>query len=89
MGQEWIITSSIFWIGSIGVYFTRKNLIVSIMSLEMMLMGINMNNVIAGQSTETLIGQISTLYVLVVGAAESAIGLSLIIVYYKSYKWNY
>ena len=68
------------------MYFTRKNLIVSIMSLEMMLMGINMNNVIAGQSTETLIGQISTLYVLVVGAAESAIGLSLIIVYYKSYK---
>ena len=83
---HFLITSSLFFIGCIGVFFTRKNLILSIMALELMLLSINVNFMIYSLYTDTMLGQISTFFVLVVGASESAIGLSLIIIYYKNYK---
>lgn len=81
-----LVTSILFFIGCIGVFFTRKNLILSIMALELMLLSINMTFMIFSIGTDTLLGQVSTFFILVVGASESALGLSLIIVYYKSYK---
>jgi NADH-quinone oxidoreductase subunit K len=73
----------------IKVFFSRKNLILSIMALELMLLSINMNFMLYSIYTDSIIGQISTFFILVVGASESAIGLSLIIIYYKGYKLYY
>ena len=78
-----------FFIGCIGVFFTRKNLILSIMSLELMLLAINLNFMLYSIFIDNIIGQIITFFILVVGASESAIGLSLIIIYYKNYKYYF
>lgn len=84
-----IISILIFLIGSLGVFLSRKNLILCLMSLELMLLAININFVFFSIYTDTVIGQISTFFILVVGASESAIGLALILVYYKGYRYYY
>lgn len=84
-----IISTIIFVIGSWGVFLSRKNLILSIMSLELMLLAVNMNFIFFSVYTETLLGQISTFFLLVVGASESSIGLALVIIYYKGYRFYY
>lgn len=84
-----IISILVFLIGSLGVFLSRKNLILCLMSLELMLSAININFVFFSIYTDTVIGQISTFFILVVGASESAIGLALILVYYKGYRYYY
>lgn len=84
-----IISILVFLIGSLGVFLSRKNLILCLMSLELMLLAININFVFFSIYTDTVIGQISTFFILVVGASESAIGLALILVYYKGYRYYY
>ncbi len=84
-----LLSTMLFLIGSLGVFLSRKNLILSIMSLELMLLSVNMNFVFFSVYTDTLLGQISTFFILVVGASESAIGLALIIIYYKGYRFYY
>ena len=59
------------------------------MSLELALLSINMNFIFFSVYTDTLIGQISTFFLLVVGASESAVGLALLVVYYKGYRYYY
>ena len=86
---NYIISTLLFFIGSLGVFLSRKNLILCIMSLELMLLAINMNFVFFSLYTDTIFGQASTFFILVVGASESAIGLALIIVYYKGYRYYY
>jgi NADH-quinone oxidoreductase subunit K len=86
---NFIVSTILFFIGSLGVFLSRKNLILCIMSLELMLLAINMNFVFFSIYTDTIFGQLSTFFILVVGASESAIGLALIIVYYKGYRYYY
>jgi len=86
---NFLISTILFLIGSLGVFLSRKHLILSIMSLELMLLAVNMNFVFFSIYTDTLVGQISTFFILVVGASESAIGLALILIYYKGYKFYY
>lgn len=86
---NFIVSTFLFFIGSLGVFLSRKNLILCLMSLELMLLAINMNFVFFSLYTDTIFGQISTFFTLVVGASESAIGLALIIVYYKGYRYYY
>lgn len=86
---NFIVSTLLFFIGSLGVFLSRKNLILCLMSLELMLLAINMNFVFFSLYTDTIFGQISTFFILVVGASESAIGLALIIVYYKGYRYYY
>ena len=86
---NFLISISVFFIGSLGVFLCRKNLILCLMSLELMLLAINMNFVFFSLSTDTVFGQISTFFILVVGACESAIGLALIVFYYKGYRYYY
>ena len=84
-----LLSTMLFLIGSLGVFLSRKNLILSIMSLDLMILSVNMNFVFFSVYTDTLLGQISTFFILVVGASESAIGLALIIIYYKGYRFYY
>ena len=89
MYLHFLIVVFLFFIGCIGVFFTRKNLILSIMSLELMLLSINLNFILSSIFTDSLLGELSSFFILVVGASESAIGLSLIILYYKNYKYYF
>lgn len=89
MQVNFLISTILFLIGSLGVFLSRKNLILSIMSLELMLLAININFIFFSLYTDTVLGQVSTFFILVVGAAESAIGLALVIIYYKGYRFYY
>lgn len=70
-------------IGIIGIVLNRKNLIVLLMSIELMLLAINLILIIGSVLIDNTIGEIFALYILVVAAAESAIGLSILVAYYR------
>jgi NADH-quinone oxidoreductase subunit K len=78
-----IISFSIFLIGLFGIIFNKKNLIVLLMSIELMLLGINLNYLFISFYIDDIMGQIFALLILTVAAAESAIGLAIIVVYYR------
>ena len=73
----------LFLIGLIGVFITRKNIIVILMCVELMLLAVNMNFIIYSVYLDDLLGQIFALFVLTIAAAESAIGLAILVVYYR------
>ena len=73
----------LFLIGILGIVVNRKNLIIMLMSIELMLLAINFLFIIYSCILDNLMGQIFALYVLVVAAAESAIGLSILVAYYR------
>lgn len=73
----------LFLIGIIGLVLNRKNLIVLLMSIELMLLAINLILIIGSVEIGNMIGEIFALYILVVAAAESAIGLSILVAYYR------
>lgn len=73
----------LFLIGLWGIFLTRKNFIIILMSIEIMLLAINLNFIIFSVYLDDLLGQIFALFVLTVAAAESAIGLAILILYYR------
>ena len=74
----------IFTIGIIGIFLNRKNIIVILMSIELILLAVNINFVSFSIFLNDLIGQIFALFILTVAAAEAAIGLAIIVVYYRN-----
>ena len=77
----------LFTIGIFGLFLSRKNVILIIMSLELMLLSINYNFLFFSSYFDDLLGQLFSLLVLTIGACESAIGLALLICYYRTYKF--
>jgi NADH-ubiquinone oxidoreductase chain 4L len=79
---QWI---SVIWfiIGILGIIINRKNLILMLISIELMLLAINILFFSSSINFDNLTGQIFALYILVIAAAESAIGLSILITYYR------
>jgi NADH-quinone oxidoreductase subunit K len=73
----------LFLIGIWGIFLNRKNIIIMLMSIELMLLAVNMNFVVFSVYLDDLVGQVFALFVLTVAAAESAIGLALLVVYYR------
>jgi NADH-quinone oxidoreductase subunit K len=73
----------LFFIGLLGIFITRKNIIVMLMCVELMLLAVNMNFILYSVYLDDLLGQIFALFVLTVAAAESAIGLAILVVYYR------
>ena len=67
-----------------GVFLNRRNVIVILMSIELMLLAVNLNFVAFSQSLGDLVGQVFTLFILTVAAAESAIGLAILVVYFRN-----
>ena len=83
---EVLITSTlIFIIGLLGIAFNRKNLIVLLMSIELMLLGVSLNFVAFSIFMEDPHGQLYAMLILTLAAAESAIGLAIMIVFFKIY----
>ena len=74
----------IFSIGIIGIFLNRKNIIVILMSIELILLSVNINLVSFSIFLNDISGQIFTLFILTVAAAEAAIGLAIIVVYYRN-----
>jgi NADH-quinone oxidoreductase subunit K len=82
-----ILSIFLFIIGIAGIFLSRKNIILVIMSLELLLLACNYNYILFSIYLDDLIGQVFSLLILSVGASESAIGLALIISYYRTYKY--
>ena len=74
----------IFLIGIVGIFLNRKNVIVILMSIELILLAVNINLVSFSIFMNDISGQIFTLFILTVAAAEAAIGLAIIVVYYRN-----
>lgn len=78
-----IISLLLFLIGILGIFLIKKNIIIILMSIELMLLAININFIIFSVYLDDITGQIFALFVLTVAAAESAIGLAILVVYYR------
>ena len=79
-----ILAAIIFTIGIVGIFLNRKNLIVILMCIELLLLAVNINLVSFSIFLNDLNGQIFTLFILTVAAAEAAIGLAIIVTYYRN-----
>ena len=79
-----ILASILFCIGIVGIFLNRKNLIIILMSIELMLLSVNINFVAFSAYIGDLMGQVFTMLVLTVAAAEAAIGLAIVVVYYRA-----
>ena len=84
LGHYLTLGAIIFTIGVIGILLNRKNVIVILMSIELILLAVNINLVSFSIFLQDLSGQIFTLFILTVAAAEAAIGLAIIVVYYRN-----
>ena len=79
-----ILAAIIFTIGIIGIFLNRKNVIIILMSIELILLAVNINLVSFSIYLQNLTGQVFTMFILTVAAAEAAIGLAIIVIYYKN-----
>ena len=84
LGHYLTLGAIIFTIGIIGIFLNRKNIIIILLSIELILLAVNINLVSFSVFFNDLIGQIFTLFILTVAAAEAAIGLAIIVAYYRN-----
>jgi len=78
-----LVSSILFILGILGIFITRKNIIVILMSIELMLLSVNFNFIIFSVYLDDILGQLFSLFILTVAAAESAIGLAILVIYYR------
>ena len=79
-----IVAALLFTIGVFGIFINRKNVIVILMSIELILLAVNINLVAFSAFLGDLTGQVFALFVLTVAAAEAAIGLAILVVYFRN-----
>ena len=84
LGHYLTLGAIIFTIGIVGIFLNRKNIIVILMSIELILLAVNINLVAFSMFLNDISGQIFTLFILTVAAAEAAIGLAIIVIYYRN-----
>ena len=77
------VSTTLFLIGVLGIVLNRKNILIILMSVELMLLAVNINFVVFSVYLDDIIGQMFALFILTVAAAESAIGLAILVAYYK------
>jgi NADH-quinone oxidoreductase subunit K len=78
------VAAIIFTLGIFGIFLNRKNVIVILMSIELMLLAINLNFVAFSAYLGDLSGQVFAMFILTVAAAEAAIGLAILVVYFRN-----
>ena len=84
LGHYLTFGAIIFSIGTLGIFLNRKNVIVILMSVELILLAVNINLVSFSIYLQDITGQIFTMLILTVAAAEAAIGLAIIVVYFRN-----
>ena len=78
------VAAILFTLGIFGIFLNRKNIIIILMSIELMLLAINLNLVAFSAYLGDLSGQVLAMFVLTVAAAEAAIGLAILVVYFRN-----
>ena len=78
------VAAILFTLGIFGIFLNRKNVIIIMMSIELMLLAVNINLVAFSTTLGDLVGQIFAMFVLTVAAAEAAIGLAILVVYFRN-----
>ena len=84
LGHYLTLAAIIFTIGIIGFFLNRKNIIIILMSIELILLAVNINLVSFSIYLQNLVGQVFAMFILTVAAAEAAVGLAIIVIYYKN-----
>jgi len=84
LGQYLTVAAVMFTIGVFGIFLNRKNVIVILMSIELILLAVNINFVAFSAYLHDLVGQVMAMFVLTVAAAEAAIGLAILVVYFRN-----
>ena len=78
------VATILFTLGLFGVFLNRKNIIIILMSIELMLLAVNNNMVAFSAQLQDLVGQVFAMFILTVAAAEAAIGLAILVTYYRN-----
>ena len=84
IGHYIIVSSILFVLGVLGIFLNRKNIIVILMAIELILLAVNLNFVAFSAYQHDLTGQIFAMFVLTVAAGEAAIGLAILVIYFRS-----
>ncbi len=84
IGHYVMLSTLLFVTGVTGIFLNRKNVITLLMSVELMLLAVNINFVAFSVQLQDISGQIFTMFVLTVAAAEAAIGLAILVVYFRN-----
>ena len=84
LGHYLTVAAILFTLGIFGIFLNRKNVIIVLMSIELMLLAVNINLVAFSAHLQDLVGQIFAMFVLTVAAAEAAIGLAILVVYFRN-----
>ncbi len=84
LGHYLVVSAIVFTIGIFGIFLNKKNVIIILMSIELMLLAVNINLVAFSAYSGDLVGQVFSMFVLTVAAAEAAIGLSILVVYFRN-----
>ena len=84
LGQYLAVAAILFTVGVLGIFLNRKNVIIIMMSIELILLAVNINFVAFSAFLGDLVGQLFALFVLTVAAGEAAIGLAIVVVYYRN-----
>jgi len=78
------LSAALFTIGVVGIFVNRKNIIVILMAIELILLSVNLNLIAFSVFTGTIEGQVFAMLVLTVAAAEAAVGLAILVVYFRN-----
>jgi NADH-quinone oxidoreductase subunit K len=79
-----VVSAILFTLGVLGIFMNRKNLIVILMAIELILLAVNLNFVAFSAALGDLVGQVFAMFVLTVAAGEAAIGLAILVIYFRS-----
>ncbi|MBB4838988.1 NADH-quinone oxidoreductase subunit K [Sphingomonas kyeonggiensis] len=78
-----VVSAILFTLGVLGIFMNRKNLIVMLMAIELILLSVNLNLVAFSNALGDLVGQVFAMFVLTVAAGEAAIGLAILVIYFR------
>ena len=78
------VAAILFTLGIFGIFLNRKNVIIILMSVELILLAVNLNLVAFSAALGNLVGQVFAMFVLTVAAAEAAIGLAIVVIYFRN-----
>jgi len=84
LGHYLAVGAILFTLGIVGIFINRKNVIIILMSIELILLAVNINLVAFSSFLHDLVGQVFALLVLTVAAAEAAIGLAILVVFFRN-----
>ena len=84
LGHYLAVSAILLVLGIFGIFLNRKNVIIILMSVEIILLAVNINLVAFSAALDDLVGQIFAMFVLTVAAAEAAIGLAIVVIYFRN-----